>query len=119
MLKKAAGFSGESGLACAAHVAPCLDVIPSSERLSCVDVEMADKFGSEYALREALEASGAVGTYDYVVIDTPPALGKLTINALVAATELIIPCRPTSSHSRASCRYTTQSAWFGGTATTH
>lgn len=94
MLKKAAGFSGDSRLACAAHIAPCLDVIPSSERLSCVDIEMADKFGSEYALREALEASGAAGTYDYVIIDTPPALGKLTINALVAATELIIPVQP-------------------------
>ncbi len=91
MLKKAAAFSGDNGLTCVAQVAPGLDVIPSSERLSCVDVEMADKFGSEYAMREALEASRAVNAYDYIVIDTPPALGKLTINALVAATELIIP----------------------------
>lgn len=71
--------------------APKLFVIPSSPKLSGIDIELADKFGSEYFLSEALAESGIADRYDYIVIDTPPALGKLTINALTAAGGLIIP----------------------------
>ena len=71
--------------------APKLFVIPSSPKLSGIDIELADKFGSEYFLGEALTSSGLADKYDYILIDTPPALGKLTINAMTAASGLIIP----------------------------
>ena len=47
--------------------------------------------GKEYRLKEALEA--LAGLYDYCVIDTPPALGVLTINALTACNGCIIPAQ--------------------------
>jgi chromosome partitioning protein len=45
--------------------------------------------GKEYRIKEALQ--NLQGQYDFIIIDTPPALGTLTINALTAATEVIIP----------------------------
>ena len=49
------------------------------------------EIGKEYKLKEALEQVG--GGYDYIVIDTPPALGILTINALTACDSVIIPAQ--------------------------
>ena len=68
-----------------------LFVVPSSPKLSGIDIELAEKFGSEYFLGEAIVGSGLAERYDYILIDTPPALGKLTINAMTAAWSLIIP----------------------------
>jgi chromosome partitioning protein len=47
--------------------------------------------GKEYRLKEALEA--LQGNYDYAIIDTPPALGILTVNALTACTGVLIPAQ--------------------------
>ena len=66
------------------------DVIPSSRLLAAIDGIIADT-GKEYRLKEALEE--LAGDYDCVVIDTPPALGILTVNALTAANVLIIPAQ--------------------------
>lgn len=49
------------------------------------------EMGKEYRLKEALEP--VKNNYDYIVIDTPPALGILTINALTAADDIIIPAQ--------------------------
>lgn len=64
------------------------DIIPSSRSLSGADAVISDT-GKEYRLREAIKE--IAGSYDFVVIDTPPALGILTVNALTAATHAIIP----------------------------
>ena len=63
-------------------------IISSTPMLSGVDLEFTEK-GREYLLTEALEPFKAV--YDYIVIDTPPTLGILTINALAAANDVIVP----------------------------
>lgn len=64
------------------------DVIPASEDLAGADAVITDT-GKEYRLKEALE--DLAGSYDYAIIDTPAALGTLTINALTAAQSVIIP----------------------------
>jgi chromosome partitioning protein len=67
---------------------PHIDIIPGSPELSGADVDF-NKLGSENLLREALEPIR--GAYDFIIIDTPPAIGKLTINALTAADSVLIP----------------------------
>ena len=64
------------------------DVIPANILLSGCELELTG-VGREYLLREAL--SSVVDDYDYIMIDTPPALSILTINAYTAADMLIIP----------------------------
>lgn len=66
------------------------DVIAASPALAGADIVLTAT-GKEYRLKEALEA--LAGLYDYCVIDTPPALGVLTINALTACQGCIIPAQ--------------------------
>lgn len=64
------------------------DVVPSNILLSGLELEMTG-VGREYVLREQLHAVSK--KYDYIILDTPPALSVLTINAYTASDELIIP----------------------------
>lgn len=66
------------------------DVIAASKALAGADGFLADT-GKEYRLKEALESIQKA--YDYIILDTPPALGILTINALTASTGVIIPAQ--------------------------
>ena len=66
------------------------DIIASSPALAGADTIITTT-GKEYRLREALEPVKKM--YDYIIIDTPPALGILTINALTACTGAIIPAQ--------------------------
>lgn len=67
-----------------------LDIIPASQQLSRADLELSET-GKEYKLKEALEP--VITNYDYIVIDCPPALGVLTINALTVANRVVIPAQ--------------------------
>lgn len=64
------------------------DIIPASPSLSGAD-QTITKTGKEHRLEEALKPLKS--KYDYIVIDTPPALGILTVNALTASNSAIIP----------------------------
>jgi len=66
------------------------DIIPASPSLAVADTTL-EGTGKEYRLKEALEP--IAGEYDYIIIDTPPALGVLTVNALTACNSAIIPAQ--------------------------
>jgi len=65
-----------------------LDIAPSSSLLSDLELSIVNKIGREQLLKDRLE--GLMG-YDYVFIDSPPSLSILTINALTASNEVLIP----------------------------
>lgn len=66
-----------------------LDIIPSNINLSAAEVELADFEDKEYILRNDLEK--VKDNYDYIIIDCPPSLNMLTINAMTAADSILIP----------------------------
>ncbi len=66
-----------------------LDIIPASIDLVGCDIELSESSDREYKLKNAL--SSLKRSYNYCVIDCPPSLGILTVNALVAAGWLIVP----------------------------
>ena len=66
-----------------------LDIIPSTLDLSGAEVEMSGEAGREYILRELIEPIRA--SYDFIIIDSPPSLGLLTINSFTASDEVFIP----------------------------
>lgn len=63
------------------------DILPASEALSRADVELSTIAGSEFILKEALENLD----YDFIIIDTSPALNKLSIMAMTASNYILIP----------------------------
>lgn len=66
-----------------------LDLVPSAPELAGAEIEMVGMLAREHLLRRALE--GARNHYDYILLDPPPSLGLLTVNALTAADLVIIP----------------------------
>ena len=68
---------------------PTLFIAPSSVDLVGAEVELRDAIGREYYLRRALEP--ILGQYDYVLVDSPPSLGLLTVNGLTAAHSVLVP----------------------------
>ena len=66
---------------------PGLFVLPANADLAAAEMELVNQPSREFALRQALQVS----TAPYIIIDCPPALGLLTINALTAANQLLIP----------------------------
>jgi chromosome partitioning protein len=69
-----------------------LDIIPCNINLSVTEINLRDEMGGEHTLSQLLEPLREY--YDYIIIDTNPYLGLLTINALAACDEVIIPVSP-------------------------
>ncbi|MEM7170122.1 MAG: ParA family protein [Pseudomonadota bacterium] len=68
---------------------PGMSIVPSGVELSGAEIELIDKPQREFRLKKALDSLGA--GFDFVLIDCPPALGLLTLNALVAADAILVP----------------------------
>jgi chromosome partitioning protein len=68
-----------------------LAIVPSSIDLAAAEIELVAVIGREMLLRRRIEAAADAMDFDYLLIDCPPSLGLLTINALAVATEVIIP----------------------------
>jgi chromosome partitioning protein len=64
-----------------------LYLLPANSNLAAAEVELVSRQNREFALKQAMQ----IGTFAYVIIDCPPALGLLTINALTAANTILIP----------------------------
>lgn len=65
------------------------DIMPGSQDLAGANVEMVNMKNREFKLKELVDR--VKDSYDYVIIDSPPSLGMLTLNALVASDEVLIP----------------------------
>ena len=70
-------------------VIPFLSVLPATTDLAGAELELVSVIGRELRLREAI--APLLDSYDYIIIDSPPSLGLLTVNAMTAAHSVLIP----------------------------
>jgi chromosome partitioning protein len=68
---------------------PSLEIAPSRISLAKLEAKLVGELDGHFRLKDAIEP--VRDRYDFVVVDTPPALGLITVNALVAATHLLVP----------------------------
>jgi chromosome partitioning protein len=69
-----------------------LDILPSRISLAKFESKMIGEFDAPFRLKDRLD--GMTSQYDFIVIDTPPTLGLITVNALVASDYVLIPIQP-------------------------
>ena len=74
------------------RIKPWLDVLPAHVFAAAAELELFSALNRERQLQNCLD--GIRGKYDFVILDCPPSLGLITINALTAATDVLIPVEP-------------------------
>jgi chromosome partitioning protein len=67
------------------------DIIPTTIRLANVEKELTSPYGVHQVLKKKLH--GLREEYDFIIIDCPPSIGMLTVNALTASTHVLVPCK--------------------------
>ncbi len=72
-----------------ATTVPGLDVLPATINLAATEIELLTRENREYVLKNAIAAVS--DDYDFILIDSPPSLGMITVNTLTAAHEVLIP----------------------------
>ncbi|HVT60656.1 MAG TPA: AAA family ATPase, partial [Thermoanaerobaculia bacterium] len=88
-------LAGRAALSAAVHPTRLanLSLVPASQELAVQDRFLAARRGGEGVLRQKI--AGQLGAaFDYILFDCPPQLGMLSLNALAAATEVIVPVAP-------------------------
>lgn len=70
---------------------PHLDLVPAGVDLAGAEIDLVELERREFKLRDAITLLNNEDRYDYIIVDCPPSLGLLTLNALIAAHELLIP----------------------------
>ena len=73
-------------------VSPTLAVVPANLDLAAAELELAGEVGREVILRDKLELDDE--KFDYIILDCPPSLGVLTLNALTSVDEVFLPLQP-------------------------
>lgn len=95
--------AGQPIAAACVSVSDCLSVVPAHIDLSAVELALAGTSGRESILRQRLSADPRfgpaapgvdAGAFDYVIIDCPPSLGLLSLNAMSAVDEVLLPLQP-------------------------
>lgn len=71
---------------------PGLDILPSRISLAKFESKLIGEFDAPFRLKDRMD--GLSDSYDYIIIDTPPTLGLITVNAMVASDYLIVPIQP-------------------------
>lgn len=68
-----------------------LSIVPASLTLAMADIELSSAIRREYILADILQREDIKDKYDFILLDCPPSLGLITLNAITAATDVIIP----------------------------
>jgi len=76
------------------HQIKNLFIVPANISLSGAEAELSSDISRPFKLRKALKSENA--KYDFIIIDCPPSLGTLTVNAILASTDLLVPIEPSS-----------------------
>jgi chromosome partitioning protein len=76
------------------HHAEGVDLMPSGIELSGMEMRMINAMSRECILKSYLEAIRSEGQYRFIILDCPPTLGMMTVNALAAANSIIVPVQP-------------------------
>jgi chromosome partitioning protein len=71
---------------------PGLDIVPSRISLAKFESKLLGEFDAPFRLKDRMD--GLASTYEFIIIDTPPTLGLITVNALVASDYVIVPIQP-------------------------
>ena len=85
-------------------IKPNLSIVASCLDMAGVELDLSSRISREYILHKLLKP--IAGKYDYILLDCPPSLGLVTINALVAAKELFIPLTAEALPSRGLAKLT-------------